>query len=180
MNNLWLLSLSALSSSALGLGLTYTGWRTRRRGFSLAGCCVLVASIAFWVLTNGVEFGVSYALLIPGIIVWCFIARASTQLPAKPTALVTSVTLDWDLRKFCVQLGHTIVVLALCSITSVLVTVGVSFSAPLEQATQAAIAVFLLPTMWAALVFWYLAAQRRLPIVLGCLASSGICLAVFL
>ncbi len=136
----------------------------------------MALALLLWVAVAGKEYGLSYGLFYPALIVWLFIAHASTALPFKPELERAAEGMRWNFTRFTSHGAHALVVFVLFFIASALVTVVLSFSLPVAPATRIATAIILLPLLWSLLAYCYLATRRKLWTFLVSLTLTGVCL----
>lgn len=82
------LTLAGLALNALAVLAIYMGWRQARSAWVWLSLTLLIGSIAvFSAGTVGWEYGLTYALFIPGLLVWLAIAKEHSNKPGKPAAV---------------------------------------------------------------------------------------------
>ena len=72
-----MLSVAAGGLTLAALGVIYKSWRAQASTYLYLGLVVWLVAAVCWSYAQGWEFGVLYALCIPSILVWPFIASKS-------------------------------------------------------------------------------------------------------
>lgn len=145
----------------VGLALVYAGWHRSSRLLSVAGWFGLLGVVPVLAHPVGWEFAVVYVLALPALLVWACIAVEAKTLPDKPVRSRPTMPIDWRGKTALRHLLHGGVVLVLLLALSVAATVSLVQIAPLSPSARVAVAVFLLPTLWASLAWAYLATEYK-------------------
>ncbi|WP_137168274.1 hypothetical protein [Salinimonas lutimaris] len=175
------LTLTGLVLNALAVLAVYMGWRRASRVWVWLSLALLAGSIVvFSAGAVGWEYGLTYALFVPGLLVWLAIAKEHSSKPNKPPA-VAPRPLSFAPKKVLSHIGLAFTVLVLQLIFSVLITLSVSRMLPVEYAGQLALTVVVTPVVWGVLSYQLLGRPNRLKSVLqqaAVAACGGVLLVV--
>lgn len=169
------LTLAGLALNALAVLAIYMGWRQARSAWVWLSLTLLIGSIAvFSAGTVGWEYGLTYALFIPGLLVWLAIAKEHSNKPGKPAA-VAPRPLSFAPTTVFSHIGLAFTVLVLQLIFSVLITLSISRMLPVEYTGQLALTVILTPVVWGMLSYHLLGRPNRLKSVVqqAAIAACG-------
>lgn len=142
----------------------YRSWRVQSPLVLLAGITLWVISSIWWSYAHGWEFGLLYALCLPGCLVWPFILINQSRLPA-PKSIPSPRTVNFTAKTALAHLAHCVVVLALLLFVSVAITLGLCTLLPLSLTGQLALAIIMLPLLWGLIAYHYLASRKKLVVV---------------
>ena len=170
-----MLIVSAIVFTFFAIALLYKSWRAQSATHLVVALLIWIASSVMWSYAQGWEFGVFYTLCLPGILVWPFIARNQIILPA-PKNIPLPRPINFNLRSTASHIGHTVVVLVLLMLASVLVTLALCAIFPFSIAGKLGLGVVLLPLLWGAAIYHYLATANK-GVALGIYALAS-CLSV--
>lgn len=157
---MWLLGASVALSLA-SITTIYESWRRQTSGVFYVGLLIWFGSAVVWSTAVGWEFGVLYALFLPALLVWPFIALNQTYLPLpkhKPAPRQITFSLNTALR----HVGNSFVVLVLLMLFSLLSSLAICTLMPFDITGKMASAVILLPLLWGMAVYHYLATSNQL------------------
>ena len=146
------------------IAAVYKSWRHGSEKLLYLSVTLFIASIAIWSFSQGWEFGVVYAVCIPALLVWLFIAKHQKVLPP-PTTRPQPKQVRMSANLALQHVGHALVVLVGLLITSLLVSLAVSLRLPFADAGQLAVVIVLLPLLWGMLVYHYLATASKVKAV---------------
>lgn len=152
--------ISAAGLSAATLATLYKSWRAQAPAVFYAGVVLLVVSCVAWSYSQGWEYGLVYALCLPGLLVWPFIAANQVQLPPPKNAPQARI-IPVSVRLAFYHIGNYLVVLVGLLLTSLLASLAICRQLPFAEAGQLATCVVLLPLVWGLLVYHYLAVQSK-------------------
>ena len=162
----------AAGMTLAAIATIYKSWRSQAPAFLYLGIALFVGSCVLWSSSQGWEFGLVYALCLPGMLVWPFIGMHQIRLPApKNTPTPRQINISFGLAAS--HLGHTLVVLPGLMITSVLTVMAFSLRLPFTDAGQLATGIVLLPLIWGMLAYHYCATTAK-----GKALISYVCLSV--
>jgi len=168
-------TLAGLVLNALAVLAVYIGWRQSRGAWVWLSLILLTGSVAvFSTGSVGWEYGLTYALFVPALLVWLAIAKEQNAKPAKP-APASPRPVSFAPKTVLFHMGMALAVLALELIFSVLITLSVSRILPIEYAGQLALTVILTPMIWGLLSYHLLGRPNRLKSLLQqtAIAVSG-------
>ena len=168
--------LGAVALCSTGLALVYRSWRSGNRWIALSGWTLTSSSTFALAPAVGAEFAVVYALSLPALLVWLFVAREASRLPSKNVASAAPTKLNWNFGAAARHTGLGVVLLVLLSAASLITAVAISrisaLSGLLTESGAAALSIFLFPALWAVLMHSYLGVTRKLRLVVATLAAS--------
>lgn len=179
----WMIGTTATLTCLAGIAGLFYSWRARQpkpRGLRTLGWALLLASIALWVLAQPVEFGVTFALLVPALLAWSLILlQAKRRLPGPDTEL--------EQRGFrwpsAAALGRQLLVLLisvpLAAVASTLVSIAVTDWLPWQKVNSLVLGVLFAPVLWGAASYWACADSKRWRPALG-LMVAGLLAATYL
>lgn len=150
-------------ASVLTLGAVatvYKSWRSQTLAFFVIGLLIWLISTIAWSYAHGWEFGVLYALCLPGLLVWPFIYLNQTVLP-RPKHTPQPRALNFTMRNTWANIGNALVVLVALLIISVLITLAFCAAMPLSTPGKLALTVVLVPILWGGAIYHYLATTRK-------------------
>ena len=172
-----MLSVAAGGITIAALGIIYKSWRVQAPAFLYLGLVVWLLSAVCWSYAQGWEFGVLYALCIPSILVWPFIAFNQTYLP-QPQNTPQPRRFDFSRGTVLKNVANYIVVLVGLLVVSVLLTLGICALLPFSIAGQLATATVILPILWGLIVYHYFATAHKIKVTAGYAVLSALCLPV--
>lgn len=172
-----MLSVAAGGLTLAALGVVYKSWREQASTYLYLGVVVWLASAVCWSMAQGWEFGVLYALCIPAILVWPFIALNQTFLP-QPKNVPQPRSFDFALGTVAANVANYIVVLVVLLVVSVLITLGVCALLPFSIAGQLATGTVLLPVLWGLFVYHFLATSHKFKVIGAYAALSAVCVPI--
>lgn len=165
--------LTACGLSLAAIATLYQSWRARAPAFFYGGIAVLGASCLGWSFSQGWEYGLVYALCLPGLLVWLFIgANQRHQPPPKTTPAPRQVSAT--LQRALVHTGHMVVVLPGLMTASLLMALAISLRMPTAASGQLAVGIVLLPVIWGLLVYHYLATRAKVKALIYYVIVSAI------
>lgn len=169
--------LGAVALCITGLALVYRSWRSGNRWLAFSGWTLTIASTFAFLPSVGAEFAVVYALSLPALLVWLFVAREASRLPSKNVSVAALTRVNWDFGAALRHTGHGAVLLVLLSVAALLTAVAISRistqSGLLTESGAAALSIFIFPALWAVLMHSYLGAQRKLRLLVTTVAASA-------
>ncbi|GGW89315.1 hypothetical protein [Alteromonas halophila] len=152
--------LLASGISLAAIASLYRSWRQQAPAFLYLSIALFIVSCVLWSYSQGWEFGLVYALCLPGLLVWPFIGLNQSRLPApknQPSPRQIKVTA----RQTATHLGHTLVALPGLMITSLLTAMAFSLRLPFADTGQLATGVVLQPLLWGLLAYHYFATGAK-------------------
>ncbi|WP_258544352.1 hypothetical protein [Alteromonas lipotrueae] len=170
---------AASGLSVVSMAAVYKSWQRQTSPMLYIGVAIWLMSSIAWSMSVGWEFGVVYALCLPGLLVWPFIAANQSAAPAtqqrpEPRKLDLSVSTSIQ------HILHSIIVLMLMLIFSVVASLALSALLPLEIASQLAICMVISPIIWGLAVYHYLATSKKIKTVGGYLVATAVSLAILM
>lgn len=174
-----MLSVAAGSLTLAALGVVYKSWREQASTYLYLGLVVWLASAVCWSMAQGWEFGVLYALCIPAILVWPFIALNQTFLP-QPKNVPQPRSFDFAPGTVAANVANYVVVLVVLLVVSVLITLGVCALLPFSIAGQLATGTVLLPVLWGLFIYHFLATSHKLKVIGAYAALSAACVPILI
>ena len=172
-----LILFTASGLSIASMAAVYESWHRQKSIVFYVGLFIWLMSAIAWSYAVGWEFGVLYALCLPGIIVWPFIGKHQTTLPV-PKNVPQPKSLHFSLQSSLQNLGHGFVVLVLLLVTSVVLSLALSTLLPFDTAGKLALSVVLLPILWGLAAYHYLAVSSKVRAILTYILVSVISTAV--
>ncbi|WP_334058261.1 hypothetical protein [Alteromonas sp. S005] len=172
-----MLSVAAGGLTLAALVVVYKSWRKQASTYLYLGLVVWLASAVCWSIAQGWEFGVLYALCIPAILVWPFIAFNQTFLP-QPKNVPQPRSFDFARDTVLANAANYFVVLVVLLVVSVLITLGVCALLPFSIAGQLASGTVLLPVLWGLFVYHYLATAHKFKVIGAYAALSAVCVPI--
>ena len=172
-----MLSVAAGGLTFAALGAIYKSWREQASTYLYLGVVVWLASAVCWSIAQGWEFGVLYALCIPAILVWPFIALNQTSLP-QPKNIPRPRSFDFARGTVAANVANYFVVLVVLLVVSVLITLGVCALLPFSIAGQLATGTVLLPILWGLFVYHYLVTAHKFKVIGAYAALSAACVPI--
>ena len=174
-----MLTVAASGLTLAALATVYKSWRAQASAYLYAGLVVWLVSAICWSYAQGWEFGVLYALCIPAIIVWPFIALNQTYLPL-PKNLPQPRALDFSKKVLINNIVNYLVILVLLLVVSVLLTLGICAVLPFSIAGQLATGTVLLPILWGLIVYHYLVTTHKLKVLSVYVLLAALCVPLLL
>lgn len=174
-----MLSVAAGGLTFAALWVVYNSWRNQASTYLYIGLTVWLVSAVCWSFAQGWEFGVLYALCIPAILVWPFIASNQTQLP-QPKNVPQPRGFDFSRGTVLGNIANYIVVLVVLLVVSVLVTLGICALLPFSIAGKLATATVMLPVLWGLIVYHYLATSHKIKVIGAYAALSAACVPILI
>ena len=170
-----MLTFAASGLTLAAVATVYRSWRAQRLPMLYAGLALWLVATICWSFAQGWEFGVLYALCIPSLLVWPFIALNQTHLPA-PKNTPEPRKFDFSRKTVLTNAFNYIVILVFLLVVSVLGTLGLCALFPFSIAGKLGAGIVLLPIFWGLMVYHYLVTQRRLFVLgaYGVLASISV------
>ena len=160
-----MLSVAAGGLTLAALGVIYKSWRAQASTYLYLGLVVWLIAAVCWSYAQGWEFGVLYALCIPSILVWPFIAFNQTHLP-QPKNVPQPRSFDFSRRTVLGNIANYIVVLVVLLVVSVLLTLGLCALLPFSIAGKLATGIVLLPIFGVLLFITTLLPPTKLKLLL--------------
>lgn len=156
-----LLLVASTGMSLASMASVYQSWRRQRLGIFYLGLVVWCLSAVMWSYAVGWEFGILYALFLPALLVWPFIAQNQTHLP-QPKQVPVPRLLTFSANTILHHGFNYIVVLVVLMLVSLLASLAISTLLPFDIAGKMASAVIILPLFWGMAVYHYLATANKL------------------
>jgi hypothetical protein len=153
--------LTATGLSIAALAMVYYSWRTQITALFYAGFSLLILSCIGWSYSQGWEYGLVYALCLPGVLVWPFIGANQVQLPA-PKNTPQARPISISIKSVGFHAGNYLVNLILLMLTSILMSFALCRLLPMTFTGQIATAIILQPIVWGLLSYHYLATTAKL------------------
>jgi len=172
-----MLSVAASGLSLAALAAVYKSWRGQASTYLYVGLAVWLASSVCWSYAQGWEFGVLYALCIPALLVWPFIALNQTQLP-KPKNNPQPRSVDFSRKTLLGNTANYVVILVVLLAVSVFLTLGICALLPFSIAGQLATGTVILPVLWGMIVYHYLATVHKFKVVGAYTVLADLCVPV--
>ncbi|MDO6566124.1 hypothetical protein Q4561_03555 [Alteromonas sp. 1_MG-2023] len=170
---------AASGLSIASMAAVYQSWRRQTGPMLYIGIAVWLLSSIAWSMSVGWEFGVLYALCLPGLVVWPFIAANQTHMPA-PQQLPQPRKLDFSTKTTLRHILHYIVVLVLLLVFSVIASLAICALLPFDITGQLATTMVISPIIWGLAVYHYLATTKKIKTVIGYLVATGASLAILM
>ncbi|WP_334018344.1 hypothetical protein [Alteromonas sp. S015] len=174
-----MLSVAAGGLTFAALGVIYKSWRAQASTYLYLGLVVWLISAVSWSYAQGWEFGVLYALCIPSILVWPFIAFNQMHLP-QPKNVPQPRRFDFSRRTVVGNIANYIVVLVVLLVVSVLITLGICALLPFSIAGKLATGTVMLPILWGLIVYHYLATIRKFKVIATYAILAALCLPILI
>ena len=170
-----MLTFAASGLTLAAVATVYKSWRAQTSPMLYAGLVLWLVATICWSFAQGWEFGVLYALCIPSLIVWPFIALNQTQLPA-PQNSPAPRKFDFSRKTVVGNAVNYFVILVFLLVVSVLSTLGFCALLPFSMAGKLGAGIVLLPIFWGLMVYHYLVTQRKFFVLgaYGVLASVSV------
>lgn len=165
---------ASIGLSVASIATIYQSWRRQTAVVFYIGLAVWLMSAFVWSHAVGWQFGVLYALFLPGLLVWPFIGLNQTQLSLpKHRPAPREIAFSFTTTAHHVITGF--VVLVLLMLFSLLISLAICTLLPFDITGKMASAVILLPLLWGAVAYHYLATtkKRRALIVYALIALMG-------
>lgn len=172
------LALVAVFLSFLGLGLVYRGWKQADRVSGALGWALVASSVLAWTPAAGLQYGLVYMLFAPALLAWPYVSREVSRIPSRVGQQRPREAPRWSVAQVAANAGTAIVVALGLPFMAGILTVFVSFQLPVSGASQAAIAILLLPLLTALYVVVYLASRHRMQWLLSGSAGTAALAAV--
>ena len=173
---IYILAIVLAGAGSFGL---YKGWKTQRWVYSVIGWLVIAFTFLLWNSVQGVEFGSIFAISLPALLVWLWIAL-ERKYQAVKVIQKPHQALPWHTKSV---LSHTALVLYhlifLMILSSVMCIALIDFL-PVLRVTQIAIGIICLPIIWSLLSFWHLMSNKKLLTIILNLMLLGGCAAYLL
>ncbi len=171
-----LLALVCLLLSSSGVGCLYFSWRRKLSSglWVSLGWLLLATSLLSWSQLLGVEFGVSYALLVLSLVAW-LLALASLDRSRVNRQQLTSHPLSrptW--RTLGKHSGLMLLTVGVAGSSAALVSVGLLRLLPMQPVNTIVVAVLLLPLLWGLLAYWFCATEHLLKPTLVTVAAGAL------
>lgn len=174
-----MLSVAAGGLTLAALVAVYKSWRSQVSMYLYIGLLVWLISSICWSYAQGWEFGVLYALFIPAILAWPFIAMNQTILP-QPKNVPQPREFDFSRKVIASNVVHYLVILVVLLVTSVLITLGFCALLPFSIAGKLATGTVFLPLCWGLVVYHYLATAHKFKVVSGYVVLACLCVPILL
>ena len=174
-----MLTVAASGLTLAAVATVYKSWRSQTPAFLYIGLLVWLISTICWSYAQGWEFGLLYALCIPAILVWPFIALNQTVLP-EPKNRPLARPLDFSRKQVLNNIGNYLVTLVVLLVVSVLITLALCALMPFSIAGKLATGVVLLPLLWGLFVYHYLATASKLKVLGGSILLAAVSVPVLL
>ena len=172
-----MLSITAGGLSLAALVAVYKSWRAQLPSFLYVGIAFWLVSTVCWSYAQGWEFGLLYALCIPALLVWSFIAFNQVQLP-QPKNVPQPRSFDFSRGAVIQNVTNYLVVMVILLVISVLITLGVCALLPFTIAGKLATGTILLPVLWGLIVYHYLASSHKFKVVGIYAVLAALCLPI--
>ena len=172
-----MLSITAGGLSLVALVAVYRSWRAQVSRYLYLGIVFWLVSTVCWSYAQGWEFGLLYALCIPALLVWPFIAFNQVQLP-QPKNVPQPRRFDFSRGAVIANVTNHLVVMVILLVISVLITLGVCALLPFTIAGKLATATILLPVLWGLIVYHYLASSYKFKVVGIYAVLAALCLPI--
>ena len=179
----WFIGTAATLTSFAGIAGLFYRWQMpspKQRGLRRLGWALLIISAGLWIWAQPVEFGVTFALVVPALLAWLVImVKAPPRREARPSS-PERLGFRWPAPG---ALGKHIALFILTVPFAGLVGILLSFTftdwLPWEAVNRLVMGVFLTPVIWGAASYW-LTADTRLWRPLAALTLSGLLAALYL
>lgn len=172
-----MLSITAGGLSLVALVAVYRSWRAQVSRYLYLGIVFWLVSTVCWSYAQGWEFGLLYALCIPALLVWPFIAFNQVQLP-QPKNVPQPRRFDFSRGEVIANVTNYLVVMVILLVISVLITLGVCALLPFTIAGKLATATILLPVLWGLIVYHYLASSHKFKVIGKYAVLAALCLPI--
>lgn len=180
---------NALFGSALALAGVFClfgswkDWLAARLRPVAIGWALLAVSLYFWSQASGAEFGITVALIVPGVIAWACVTynaelrqqrnRTRNAKQQDPDQLPPAAARSWP--RHVLLFAITVPVAA---IASLMVSIAVSMLMPWTDLSEMLLATILLPIVWGCAAYWAVADGKLLRPA-SCILVGGAVAAVF-
>lgn len=161
-----------------GITLLYSSWRSiMRKAIAIPlGWGALFISIACLALGSGLEFGLSYALILIPLLAWAVIGlnyeirrnHKSREKPYVPQALPETHSIVQHILIF-------LIAIPLAGITATFLSVVLSKALPFTQVSALATGMLIMPFLWGLGSYWACAANKLWQPAAAMSALSVIC-----
>lgn len=164
--------ISAVLLGLLACVFLYISWKRRTELFAGLGWGALLATLPLWTLAMGAEYGSVFALSLPALYVWLFIAREQKWQANTPIKFKTRQKLTIRWRNVLSGLGKILYLLPLLMLVSALLTLTFVRLLPAIEVNQIAVGIIALPVVWGALACWFFTAKNpRVPLIFNTLTT---------
>jgi FtsH-binding integral membrane protein len=170
---------AASGLSLASIAAVYQSWRRQTGPMLYVGIGVWLLSSIAWSLSVGWEFGVLYALCLPGLLVWPFIAMNQSHM-AVPLQIPQPRKLGFSPRTSIQHALHYIVVLLLLLVFSVVASLAICALLPMNITGQLATCMVISPIIWGLAVYHYLATSKKIKTVGGYLVATAVSVAILM
>lgn len=170
---------AASGLSIASMAAVYKSWQRQAAPMLYIGMAIWLLSSIAWSISVGWEFGVVYALCLPGMLVWPFIAANQTSTPA-PQQRPEPRKLDVSVSTSMQHILHYLVVLVFMLVFSVVASLALCALLPLDITGQLAICMVISPIMWGLAVYHYLASIKKVKVFAGYVVATGASLAILM
>jgi len=170
---------AASGLSIASMAAVYKSWQRQTAPMLYIGIAIWLLSSIAWSVSVGWEFGVVYALCLPGLLVWPFIAANQSATPApqqSPEPRKINVSVSTSMK----HILHSFIVLILMLIFSVVASLAFCALLPIDIAGQLAICMVISPIMWGLAVYHYLASIKKVKVVTGYVVATGASLVILM
>ncbi|GGD51334.1 hypothetical protein [Lacimicrobium alkaliphilum] len=150
----------AAGFSVAAIATVYQSWRARAPAVFYLSLVLLLISCVLWSYSQGWEYGLVYALCLPGLLVWPFISANQVQLPP-PKNIPKARDISVSVKSTFYHISNYLVVLVVLMLTSLLASLAICRQLPFAEAGQLATSVVLLPLIWGLLGYHYLACESK-------------------
>lgn len=155
----------------------YRSWRAQVSRYLYLGIVFWLVSTVCWSYAQGWEFGLLYALCIPALLVWPFIAFNQVQLP-QPKNVPQPRRFDFSRGAVIANVTNYLVVMVILLVISVLITLGVCALLPFTIAGKLATATIFLPVLWGLIVYHYLASSHKFKVIGKYAVLAALCIPI--
>jgi len=144
--------------------LLYKGWKSHHRRTIFLGWVGLLLTLPLWKILVGAEFSIIFTLCVPAIAVWIWILKAqkkTTAFSSSKQIIKPHSQLQWHtpsvLKHSAVIVYHFILLLLMSSV----ITIALVDLFPILRSSQIAIAIIVIPIIWAILSFYHLVSIKK-------------------
>lgn len=147
----------------MGTGILYFSWKLKpqlKETFTIAGWCLLVTAMLFWIELTGWEFGTIYAFTLPSLAALIYVVF-NTEINGSKSQEASFQSISLPARRQLVGfIVRLFLILPFALAASVFVSYGLSIVLVASELNQLVLAICILPVIWGLFAYWLLADTR--------------------